>query len=352
MTYKKQLSELNFLIDHCLKQGLSLACFKFPDSNTSHFITGILEKTNIENLKSGSFVISSFQNNGKIFFIKPTDHIQIDINLETEIEIPQHAYKSSTITTKDYKELIQSSLKDIQNQEFKKVVLARNQKIELPKGFNTFKYYLKLTKEYPKAFVSYISSPELGTWIGASPELLFKSDGENFETVSLAGTRTNDELNSKIGFSEKEIIEQELVSTYIREQLSDIPLEEKKSQIINAGNINHIQTKFISRLNGKPFFEIVKQLHPTPAICGYPKENALDFILKNEGFDRKLYGGFWGFYENENNIQLYVNLRTMELLHDHAVIYAGAGIVEGSVPEKEFIETENKMRTLLDLIEN
>jgi isochorismate synthase len=93
-------------------------------------------------------------------------------------------------------------------------------------------------------------------------------------------------------------------------------------------------------------------LHPTPAVCGFPKLDAQKFIIENEGYDRTFYAGFLGEWNKdfvsykENCSDLYVNLRCMKIEDQKAKLYVGGGINKGSNPEKEYIETVNKSLTM------
>jgi isochorismate synthase len=97
-------------------------------------------------------------------------------------------------------------------------------------------------------------------------------------------------------------------------------------------------------------FDLVKALHPTPAICGLPKEEALRFILENENYDRKYYAGFLGEWNKANQSDLFVNLRCLEVENEKVNLYVGCGITKDSNPEKEFIETENKSMTMRNIL--
>jgi isochorismate synthase len=91
--------------------------------------------------------------------------------------------------------------------------------------------------------------------------------------------------------------------------------------------------------------EICKALHPTPAIAGFPKEKAVDFILKNEIHDRKYYSGMMGIESDMSSIY-FVNIRCMQVCQNEIIIYAGCGITEDSDPEKEWEESENKIANI------
>ena len=94
----------------------------------------------------------------------------------------------------------------------------------------------------------------------------------------------------------------------------------------------------------------MKRLHPTPAVCGLPKEETYRIIRENEGYDRSYYSGFIGWLAPEGKSDLYVNLRCMNILRGSFVLYAGGGILASSEIESEWLETEAKMQTMKRLI--
>ena len=95
--------------------------------------------------------------------------------------------------------------------------------------------------------------------------------------------------------------------------------------------------------------DLLKLLHPTPAVCGLPKEEAYRFILDNEGYDRSYYSGFIGWLRPEGRTDLYVNLRCMNVKEDSLTLYAGGGLLASSELDDEFQETEKKMQTMQNL---
>ena len=104
--------------------------------------------------------------------------------------------------------------------------------------------------------------------------------------------------------------------------------------------------------DNKKLGKLLKRLHPTPAVCGLPKEETYRFIRKNEGYDRSYYSGFIGWLNPDEKSNLYVNLRCMNILSDAFVLYAGGGILASSETESEWLETEAKMQTMMHLILN
>jgi len=121
-----------------------------------------------------------------------------------------------------------------------------------------------------------------------------------------------------------------------------------------AGNLYHLRTDFEVDTHALNFPELssvmLRLLHPTSAICGVPKIPSLKFLSEMEGYNRSFYSGFLGPVQVDGDSNLFVNLRTVRLKNGVATFYAGAGITEDSVPEREWEETELKCDTLLKVI--
>lgn len=253
-----------------------------------------------------------------------------------------------------YLKLVNAAMDFIETGEAEKVVLSR--KIEIEQRTNASEILKKLILKYPEAFVYFWHHPKVGTWMGASPEVLVSSENNSIVTMALAGTQKFDGT-TEVEWGAKEIREQEIVTDFIVRTLRNIVTEVGETKTIRAGNLLHLRTKIKGKLEDiGQFSEIVAKLHPTPAVCGLPKENAKDFILKYEGYDRKFYTGFLGELNisdlnNNRSSELFVNLRCMELLNDKVSIFVGGGITSKSNPEKEWDEIMAKsltMRSVLD----
>jgi isochorismate synthase len=224
-----------------------------------------------------------------------------------------------------------------------KVVLSRSLELKLT-NIHVNDILLNLRKAFPWAFVYALQTEEYGLWVGATPEILVKKKGSQFETMSLAGTKWGDDE-----FTEKEKIEQSVVTQSI---LSDLDLSSNHAsdpEQVNFGKIRHLQST-VRWQSFETLSEVSKKLHPTPAVCGLPKAAAVDFINQAEGYDRDLYTGYLqveGLTENDIS---FVNLRCMQLFRNRIRFYIGGGINSLSDPESEWIETEKKLETLLDAI--
>ncbi|MFH1009120.1 MAG: chorismate-binding protein [Candidatus Latescibacterota bacterium] len=244
--------------------------------------------------------------------------------------------------------------------QMQKVALARKKIVALSADFDPVRTFLRLGQAYGSAFTTLLSIPGVGTWMGASPELLVGlSEDAIFTTVALAGTMPFSEpiKLTEVTWRQKEIAEQALVSRYIVDQFKKIRLREfleDGPRAVQAGPTVHLRTDFSVDTKEVSWPDLgwvmLELLHPTSAVCGMPKETALAFLSQKEGASRKLYSGYLGPVNMSGGTQLYVNLRCMELRGDRAVLYAGAGITRDSDPTREWEETELKCRTLLDIL--
>ncbi len=263
-------------------------------------------------------------------------------------------------TQAEFCHLVQKAISYIQASGIKKIVTSRASEIPLPPNFDPINAFELLCRRYPQALVSLVSIPSVGTWLGASPELLLSLSDQKLSTVALAGTRaySPDLPLSAVRWGTKEIEEQALVSDYIREFFRQLGLPhfaEDGPRTVAAGNVAHLQTKFEINLPPAQLLHLANQilhkLHPTSAVCGMPKQEALSFILENERYNRAFYSGFLGPIHMQHHSELFVNLRCMQLKRDRAVLYVGAGITHDSVPELEWEETVLKSKTLLAILE-
>lgn len=241
------------------------------------------------------------------------------------------------------------------DRNFTKAVLSRVKSIVKPDSFNPGQFFLNFQNTYPKTFCHLINIPGAGIWAGASPESLLRIDDQYARTVSLAGTQPNPDDGSSISWTEKEIEEQKIVTDYIEEVFSTFGImdfEKENIQTLIAGNAVHLATKFKfkKRLLDDRLGEFLTILHPTPAICGFPKDKALDLIFKTEKHNREYYAGYCGPINYEGKTDLFVNLRCMKALNEEIALFVGGGLTKQSEPEKEWEETELKSQTILQII--
>lgn len=271
----------------------------------------------------------------------------------------QNSARSSNYAA--YCRLVDSAIDFIVDSGIKKVVVSRSTQTPLPTGFEPVAAFQALCLRYPGAFVSLVAIPGVGTWIGASPELLLSVDGQALHTMALAGTqaRPAGAALATVSWSAKEIEEQALVSDYIRDffrRAGVASVHETGPRTATAGNVVHLRTDFRVELPRDALMalanRVLHELHPTSAVCGMPKDKALAFILQHEGYDRSFYSGYLGPVHIDGQSHLYVNLRCMQLAEDAAYLYVGGGVTADSSPDAEWRETELKAGTLLAVLQD
>ncbi len=252
-----------------------------------------------------------------------------------------------------YFQKVRHALQEIKDQNLQKVVLSRRITFTLePDPITVFELLLQ---QFPGAFCYLMFHPKIGIWMGASPETLLCITEEKISTISLAGTQKA-EGNKIPEWSAKEIREQEYVTRHIIKALDD-KLEDLKvtgPETVRAGNLFHLKTHIEAPGAQSSVGQLIKALHPTPAVCGIPTEKARDFLLANEGYPRKYYSGFLGElnWGPNSGSELFVNLRCMNFENDQVHIYVGGGLVAGSIPEQEWMETVYKSDSMRHLILN
>ena len=275
-----------------------------------------------------------------------------------------------------FKRSVASAISSIQASQFRKIVLASTIDLISSSPFNPIDSLDKLRKRYPGCNVFSSSNGKGKSFIGASPERLISIRNQQLETDALAGsaprgnTKNEDAyLAYRLMSSEKERREHQFVLSFITECLSDfglIPQMLPMPQLLKLPNIQHLWTPIHAQLpkNLHPL-EIVAKLHPTPAVAGVPTKIAQEHICNYETFDRSLYAAPLGWIDHQGNCEFIVGIRSAlidtekpsiypyknDFFPDtnayHARLYAGAGIVAGSDPNREFEEIQLKLQALL-----
>lgn len=229
-----------------------------------------------------------------------------------------------------------------------KAVLSRLKKVEGPEDIQA--YFLALCEAYPNAFVYALIGAQIGQWVGATPETLVQANNGQGKTMALAGTRKAD---SNLPWEEKEFEEHELVADFIEENLAESSIsniERSERYEILSGPVKHLRTDFDFSVEENQVWDVVRRLHPTPAVSGWPVKTALKLIEENEAHDRSIYAGIIGVLGAST--RLYVNLRCAQLIKKDMFLYVGGGFTKDSDPEAEWEETENKAATLINILKN
>ncbi|NDP26387.1 MAG: chorismate-binding protein [Flavobacterium sp.] len=332
-----------------LVQNLPFVLYKKPQDFN---ITGLFQKNDtlfsVTDFTEKGFVFASFD--GTKTFLIPENESEISsaIFQKEEISVLEKEQDLPSETAKNqFEALISKGIQAIENNEFKKVVLSRKESLNLI-DFDLIAAFEKLMQLYPTTFVYCFYHPKVGAWLGATPEQLLKANNSKFQTIALAGTQ-KDTGSNEILWQKKEQEEQQFVTDYIVEKVKTVASEILVSKPYNlkAGSIWHIKTEISGTLNSSSSLqEVIQLLHPTPAVCGLPKEQAKEFIIENENYSRTFYTGFLGELNIKNQTDLFVNLRCMEIDDTQAHLFIGCGITKDSIPEKEWEESVNKSATM------
>lgn len=245
--------------------------------------------------------------------------------------------------------------KALNSGEADKVVLARCVKVS-SSAVDLRDAFARACADYPACYVSLVEIEGYGAWLTASPELLYGCHEGQGHTVAVAATMLWSEYVAGKQWTDKEVAEQQIVARYIREKLSlnKQDFREEATTTIKAARLAHIKTSFtLNNVADSDTLNILRMLHPTPAVSGFPVSNAIETIERAEGVgSRRYYAGFSGFvnhplYETE----CYVSLRFMEAERSgNFNFYAGGGIMPQSDAESEWNETSHKLNTLMRLI--
>jgi isochorismate synthase len=303
--------------------------------------------------KESGFILSPFNTQDTTYVI-PAAQCKI-LNGENDNWKPFESPKNlddNDVERANHMALVAQAIELIHTSGLEKVVVSRKKEVVLNR-FRIVDLYRSLFSEYTTAFRYLWYHPDKGLWCGATPELLLSIDDLAYKTMSLAGTRLG-RTDDSTGWTDKEYREQKLVTDAILEGLKPFSETVQQSGIYTskAGNLEHLRTDISGRLSGKENLEdILEILHPTPAVCGRPRPQALEFIRSEEGYDRSFYTGYVGLLNDRNEkSDLFVNLRCMSIKDKTATLYTGGGITAGSNPEDEWKETCNKQQTMLKLL--
>lgn len=356
----------------CFAGDIPFVSYCLP--NTRDIITLIQYKSLPVKLKSieeinkrEGFVIAPFYENRKnpLYFLEPDISVcGFDIDNSVIEQLNGISFKGAVKTLPDYYVADKNEFTDQVNQivqtiksgPIDKVVLSRIQLIDNDNNTEALEIFYALCQKYPRAFKYIFNVPGAGCWLGATPEPLLEIHDNVVQTVSLAGTQNLNGIPvENVKWNKKEQEEQKFVTDFIEDHLVKFGITnyEKQGPISQpAANLVHLKSVFSfdsSVLNGK-IGELISVLHPTPSVCGLPRRKSFEYIKKLEHHNREYYTGFLGPVNIDSSTHVYVNLRCMKMLQSKFALFIGAGITSGSDPESEWDETNQKMMTMLNVI--
>ncbi|MCW8817863.1 MAG: isochorismate synthase [Ignavibacteriaceae bacterium] len=298
---------------------------------------------------------------GLSFYLKKVEELK-----EKPVEELNPKIRSTLNTSEEevnsWKQSFNKALQILNAGEVDKLVLSRMHGFTLYEPINWTILLDKLTQRFNDCYL-FFTKRKSSFFFGSSPEMFLKVSSNIAEVESVAGSaprgevfETDQQFERLLQTSEKNRREHLFVSEFISEILihysDNVRIIEEK-QIRKLNNIQHLVTRISAELNSKnKLFDLIDSLYPTPAVCGVPKELALNSIRKLEVHDRGLYSGLIGLMNFEGECELAVTIRSALVKNNTVMAFAGAGLVKDSNSDDEFFETNLKLYTILSLFSN
>jgi isochorismate synthase len=307
----------------------------------------------VDDFENKGFVFAPFDSsdsNGFSVLIPDTQEIQTIFEAQENIDITSQTtpFREAIASKEAHINLVDEAKTFLIENALPKVVIARSKTIPIP-GFDLLQTFYRMLAKYPAATVYVWYHPKVGLWMGATPEMLVTLEGQQFKTMSLAGTQVYSG-DMEISWRSKEREEQQLVTDYVVSKLKDKTQQLQSGQpyTVKAGTLLHLRTDIQGELSSDmDLRSLLNTVHPTPAVCGYPTDKAKAFIFQKEQFNRSFYTGYFGRLHPTEKTTFYVNLRCMEITsNDQARIFVGGGITQKSNPQLEWEETVAKCKTM------
>ncbi len=320
--------------------------YKFPDGAIKK-ATGDWEKSSLIQLPNDVFFVTDFNKENCYFFRE--ENTSID---ESKIPFTYRTIDSVFIANRNaYLNGLDVFMHEFEPRDIQKAVFSRIHAVEKSTNKKPLDIFHALIEKYgDEAFIYLMTDPAFGTWVGATPEVLLKGGETTIESMALAGTKSNEDQE----WTKKEYDEQSFVENYIEQLIREqSPAEFEKSDVktVKSGAVYHLRTNFKFRLPPYKWNALIDTMHPTPAVCGTPSIEAKSLINSFEPHKREFYTGLIG-KKGLTQLDVYVNLRCMQVLENKFALYVGGGITRNSDLASEWRETEEKSRTLLNVLED
>lgn len=342
--------------------SLAFALYRLPHANHYTKVQGSIQELDSYTLLNGrlGFVIAPFQvtREQPIVIIAPEKVEDVPLDGCSTPLGQTTSVSCRTSPSTSYHTDFSKFHSQLQQGIFRKIVLARCADEPVAQSVEPEELFLRACQFYPRMFIALVFTPQSGLWLTATPEILLEGKGACWRTIALAGTMTleGDQLLSEgetIRWSTKNIEEQRIVATYIAGCLESFAdnIKEEGPRTVRAANLVHLRSDFTFSLSSADSLgDLLQALHPTPAVCGLPKNETFDFIVKHEHLPRRYYSGFMGPLSMNDVTHLYVSLRCMNIEREAYHLYAGGGLLKDSLEEQEWQETEAKLGTMRRLL--
>jgi len=274
--------------------------------------------------------------------------------------VPVNSVESEMHERMIWSNKVNEALEKIDKGLAQKIVLSREVVFHLESDYCLVPILNHLKSKFKRCYI-FAYRKDSSIFFGASPEKLAKISSGWIEADALAGSikrgktkEEDDQLADSLLNSQKNISEQKAVVDFIANSFnsfSDEVIYEPLPVIRKLENIQHLWTNIRAKLNGNySIFELLKEIHPTPAICGVPWNNALQFIKELEDHSRGFFAGVIGWFNFESEAEFAVAIRSALIKNKELYAFAGCGIVKGSDPIDEFEETKLKLNAILSIL--
>lgn len=290
--------------------------------------------------------------NGEAFYLHAGESVSIE-----DIEVPhiRHDFRETSDDKGDWDRLMNAISDGIGRGEMTKVVASREVQFTSDTPFNVASILTNLVENNPNCFI-FGYEKDGRTFVGASPEILVRHRGSEILSYALAGTAPKDGpntwtkeqlLSDKKNLFEHNIVRDRIVNT-MKQITPDVTVGE--TGIMELAHLYHLRTIITAKDSTKSLVEWAKLLHPTPALGGEPREKAMALLETYEAHERGMYATPFGFMKDMGDGIVVVAIRSALIMDNILYAYAGCGVVADSDADEEYIETNNKMRTILDAL--
>lgn len=265
------------------------------------------------------------------------------------------------LASDEYPQAVEAALGEIRSGAYEKIVLARGVELKADQAWQPLNTLNRLRERFSGCFTFSYGGGAAGSFIGATPERLLQIRDGHLLTEAIAGSAprgvtAGEDAKFARGLLEsaKDQHEHAYVRDSIIRRLANLGVEAKAEgapRLLPLANVQHLRTPIKAEVGETVhLLDMLADMHPTPAVGGTPREASVPRIKDLEKIDRGLYAGVVGWFNHLNEGEMVVSIRSALIEGETAKLYAGAGIVEGSDPEKEMRETEMKLHALLDVL--
>ncbi len=259
----------------------------------------------------------------------------------------------------EWEVIFNSAVEMIRKKKLEKIVLARKKEFKTNHEIDFTEIMEVLNIDYQDCFNFLIKSND-SYFFGSSPELLAQISSTRFKSEALAGSmergisEIEDRYLSEFLLNDKKnLSEHQIVIDYFKSNLQDVVnnfVISEKPKIKRLKNIQHLQTEIQGQIKlDVDIFNLVSKIFPTPAVCGIPKEIAINELSHLENFERGIFSGIIGWFNLNKKAEFYVAIRSGLFKDNFLSVFAGCGIVQNSNALDEYKETELKLRVITDL---